>query len=476
MVYQNLQLLYAAGSYVNLQDQSDIAVGATTGNFSFHVTRVGLEDKPVTISLIPMENIQSAGSSLTISTLPNYYDTYSGNVSYTLMPSISAGKRIRFAWKIETGGYSWYDTVTKFYNPIQLLYDNMEGASVTANWTVSGGWDYTNEAAYAGSKSLTESPGGNYTANSTRRATYTGSFDLSDATAACMSFWVKHRAENFYDKLQVKVSNDNGTTWTAIPGTTTVQEPGTLDGSTLNGNPSLTGIKEDWTRELFDLKNWLGSASLRLRFEFTSGPNNSFDYAQDDGFHIDNLKVIKSTTPLITLPVHFINFTGKLLPDNTVLLQWQAVTDDHHDYFQVERSLDGVHFTTVGKGPSEEPFRLIDPFPVLGDNFYRVKQVDKDGTTTYSSIVNVPFSMRALAVNIYPNPATDHLRVRVESDGRELYAAVLVDGTGRTVRHEEVVAGVENNFSLTGVAAGIYVLQLRNRHHSVVASQLIVKQ
>src|SRR5262249_31476590 len=161
-----------------------------------------------------------------------------------------------FAWSIQTGGYTWYDTITKFYNPTVLFNDNMEGSDVTNNWTVTGGWDYTNEEAYAGNQSLTESPGGNYSSNSTRRATYTGTFDLSDATAAFVSFWVKHRAENFYDKLQVKVSTD-GSNWVPIAGSTTVQEPGTLDGSTLNGNPSLTGIKEEWTRELFNLHAWL---------------------------------------------------------------------------------------------------------------------------------------------------------------------------------------------------------------------------
>ncbi|MEI9811102.1 MAG: hypothetical protein WDO16_26240 [Bacteroidota bacterium] len=214
----------------------------------------------------------------------------------------------------------------------------MEGSDVTGNWTVSNGWNYTAEDAYNGSKSLAESPGGNYSSNSTRRATCKDEFDLSDATAAWLSFWVKHRAENFHDRLRVLVSDNGGTTWTPVVGTTTIQEPGTFDGSHINGEPSLTGIKEEWTRELFDLGDWLSTADLQLRFEFLSDGATSYDFSEDDGFHIDNVKVIKSTTPLLTLPVHFISFTGKLQPDKTVRLDWKAVTDQQHKYFEAERS------------------------------------------------------------------------------------------------------------------------------------------
>lgn len=480
MTYQNLQLLYAAGSYVDVQDQSPIRLTSLTGTFNFHVRRVGLENRPVIITAIPLENIQSIESPVTINTLNNYYDTYNGNVSYTLPASLANGRRIRFVWQIETGGYRWYDTVTKFYNPVVLFSDDMEGGEVTNNWIVSNGWDYTAEDAYEGNQSLTESPGGLYSSSSTRRATYAGTLNLSDATAAWLSFWVKHRAENFYDKLQVKVSDDNGTTWVAIPGTTTVQEPGTLDGSTINGNPSLTGIKEEWTRELFDLNAWLTTPNLRLRFEFTSGPSNSFDFGQDDGFHIDNLEVIKSTTPLIPLPVHFISFTGRLMANNSVRLEWRAATDDLHDYFEVEKSSDGVSFTAIGRGPDTAPFYKIDASPAVGDNYYRIKQVDKDGTVTYSNIINVYYDPAAFSVSVYPNPVTDLVNIKVNSLAADRYTVSITDIAGRKVHEEQLTtagAGTfEINIDFKTKAANVYMLVVRNARNEVVSSQKLVKQ
>ncbi|MBL7739098.1 MAG: T9SS type A sorting domain-containing protein [Chitinophagaceae bacterium] len=479
MTYQNLQLLYAAGSYVDLQDQDDIAVTSLSGTFSFHLRRVGLEDRPVTVSLIPMENIETTGSPVTVTTLNNYYDTYTGTISYSLRPAIGNGQRVRFAWRIETGGYSWYDTVTKFYNPITLFADDMEGSNVNTNWAVTSGWNYTTENAYTGSKSLTESPGGNYPASSTRRATYTGVLDLSDATAAWLSFWVKHRAENFYDKLQIEVSDDNGTTWTAVSGSTTVEEPGTLDGSTLNGQPALTGIKEEWTRELFDLGAWLNTPALRLRFEFTSGATSSYDFSEDDGFHIDNIKVIKSTSTLVTLPVQFISFTGRLLPDNTVRLDWRALTDAQHDYFEVERSTDGTSFISIGPGPASTPYWKIDPTPLPGNNYYRIKQADKDGKITYSNTINVYYNPDAFTVSVYPNPVTDIATIKINTLLPVRYTVSLSDMAGRKVHEESLMTGAsgsEINIDFKGMASQVYILQVRNERKEIIASQKIVKQ
>ncbi len=120
-------------------------------------------NEPVTVSIIPLQNIQSVSSPVTVNSLPAYYDTYSGNIPVTLPASLGNGQQIKFVWKMETGGISVYDTVTKIYNPVTVFSDNMEAALVTTNWNVSGGWNYTTAFANGGTKSLTESPGGDYT-------------------------------------------------------------------------------------------------------------------------------------------------------------------------------------------------------------------------------------------------------------------------------------------------------------------------
>ncbi|RYF93601.1 MAG: hypothetical protein EOO00_06110, partial [Chitinophagaceae bacterium] len=370
LCFQNMQLAFSVGSYVDVQDLNDIALSSAGPSMGFSIKRLGLGDQPVTVSIIPLQNIQTVGTPVTINALPQYGDTYAGAIPVTLHPSLGNGQQIKFAWKVETGGITIYDTVTKIYNPVTVFSDAMESGLVTANWNVSGGWNYTTSAFNAGTRSLTESPVGNYSANDTRIAAYKNSFDLSNATAAYISFWSRHRAENFRDLLRIQVSTNstdgmNGS-WTNLSGRHTVQETNSTNQGRLGGQPALTGIRETWTKEVIEIPaSFYNSNQVWFRFEFTSDGTaaNDFENDLDDGFYIDDFKIVKSTVPLITLPVKFISFTGSLLPDETIQLKWEAETDAEHDYFEIEKSATGGGFVSINRRISIPPYRIIDETP-----------------------------------------------------------------------------------------------------------------
>jgi hypothetical protein len=475
MVFQNLQLAFAAGSYVDITDRSDIAVTAMNGSFNFNIRRIGLANGPVTVTLLPLENISDVAGPVTINTLTNYFDVYNGSINYTLHPGIQAGYRIRYAWRVQTGGQTYYDTITKFFNPVQLLYDDMEGAGASSGWVVSANWNYSNGMAFAGSKSLTESPSGLYGANRNDNIRYNGTFDLSNATAAYLTFWVRHRAENFRDKLQVQISS-NGILWIPIAGRTTVQEAGTRDGSTLNGEPALTGIQEEWIPEMFDLSPLLGQPNVRLRLVFTSDANTTgYDFQVDEGFNIDNLKLIKSTTALVILPVKFISLTGQQKPNNTVALNWESVTDMDHDHFEIERSADGVVFTSIGTNTGQ-PHNFIDEHPLTGINYYRIRSVDRDGQAAYSKTIHIVYKP-AWDINLYPNPVQKELHIRLKTFGSENVSVTVSDMNGRMLYNREFSAGILNNDIMVDARewpSGVYVLKLINsRKETLVVRQLV---
>jgi carboxypeptidase T len=478
MTYQNLQLAFVAGSYVDLLDGSDVALTALTGNLNFSLKRLGLEDQPVTITAIPLENIDSTGPSITTN-IANYNDSYTAGISYSLPPSLANGKRIKFAWRIETAGQVYYDTITKFYNPTQLLYDNMEGASVTTNWTVSGGWNYSTASAYLGSKALTESPTGNYTASSTRIATYKNTLNLTGATASFLSFWTRYRSENFRDKLQIQVST-NGNTWVPVCGKTTIQESGTLDGSTINGKPSLTGIQEYWTRELVDLNAYNGTSALRLRFQFTSDANTSgFDFEVNDGFYIDELKVIKSSTTPINAPAVNENFFGTLTNDNKTILDWEVTTNELQDYFEVQRSKDGVQFTTIANVKGYPPYQQIDNSPFTGNNYYRIKQVNKDGAINYSKVISVFINPNGASLLIYPNPVSSELRIRMNSIQDASAIIQIADMQGRIVyeRRYAGAAGIQElKVNTSAFTPNVYAIRILNNKRQLLSTQKFIKQ
>lgn len=481
--FQNLQLAYAAGSYYDIQDKNDISINTNTGYFTFRLKRIGLGADPVTVSLVPLHNMQSVGPSVG-KTLPDYYDEYTDSISYTLPPTFVCGQTIKFAWKVESGGIVTYDTITKFYNPLMLLSDDMEG-SFSTNWTAtispSGptGWGFTTGAALSGTHSMTESPTGNYTTSSTRIVTYKHAFNLTDATAAYLSFWVKHRAENFRDKLQVQVSND-GVSWVAICGSNTVQEANTTSGGSLGGEPSLTGIRENWTRELFDLHDYIGGGSVQFRFKFTSDNDASaFAFEKDDGFNIDDVKLVK-TTSIATLAVKFGGFNAQLLMNNVVRLDWEAYTDQQHDYFEIERATDNnFKFTTIGKVTGLPPYNSFDYAPVKGNNYYRIKEVDKNGMISYTNIIKINVQNNTTAT-IYPNPVRKELSIRIRNNiNKDIYTIVITDAAGKTIARElkEVHTGSnELKFNTEALPVGIYFLKVINSKNETIDVEKFIKQ
>lgn len=497
MVYQDLQMAYAAGSYADLQDVSDIAVTSLSGSFNFTAQRLGLTDAPVTVTLVPLENIKTVGSPVTISSMPTYNQITSGSINYTLYPALGTGQRIKFIWKVTTGGTTYADTITKFYNPTTLLYDDMESTTFATNWLntatgtpasgfgynyITGNWSFTTGTAYGygGGKALSESGGGtNYTTRSQKICQYKTNFNLTGSTAAFLSFWTRHRAENFRDKMQVQVSANGGSSWTAVAGSTTVQEPGVLEVSTINGQPALTGIRPDWTHELYDLSAYNNTAALMLRFVFTSDNDPStFAYELDEGFFLDNINVVKSNATFVNLlPINFITFTGSLQPGKKIGLYWEAVTDKNHAYFDVEKSADGISFNSIGKVSTGAPFNFTDYAPFNGNNYYRIKEVDIEGKVTYSKVINVPYNAGKLNVSIYPNPVTDLLQVKLNDRTTGNVDINISDLQGRVVY---TATDVENNGSeikinTHGLTPQVYVLKVTGKQGGIVAIEKFIK-
>lgn len=489
MCYQNLQLAIAAGTYVDIQDATPISLTAKSGDMKFRIRRIGLGNEPVTVSLVPIENLETPATSVTVNNMV-YYDTYSGSIPYTLAATTLAGHRVKFAWKVTAGGYTYYDTIVKFLSPVEVFFDDMEGA-FSDNWTntatgVASGLGYTYTAGsfvfttggYTG-KALSESAAGTkYTRTSIRIAQCKTIMNLSDASEAYLSFWTRHKAENFRDKLQVQVSA-NGITWEALSGSTTIQEPGLLDGSTINSEPSLTGIRDTWTHEVFNLGAYAGVGTLRLRFVFTSDNDpSSFAFELDEGFFIDDVRVIK-TAPMLLIPLAVMirDFDARSLPDKTVALQWSTAMDEKGDHFALQRSADGLRFQTIHEGEqlSEHAHQDLQPFD--GYNFYRVVYTDSRGGASYTPVVAV-FVDHPVEVRTYPNPVTDQLQLKFTAGRAETFSIDVSDLQGRRIFQKQVhlpAGETVFNINVRPWFQRLYVLKVRNSRNEVVATQKISK-
>jgi len=111
------------------------------------------------------------------------------------------------------------------------------------------------------------------------------------------------------------------------------------------------------------------------------------------------------------LPVNWLYVRAKLVTDgNEALVQWGTSSEVDNDYFEIQRSNDGVNFTVIGIEEASRTGRgeyvWLDEKPYTGVVYYRIRQVDFDGTYSFSKVVSVNFKPKEdkNSLMVYPNP------------------------------------------------------------------------
>ncbi len=167
------------------------------------------------------------------------------------------------------------------------------------------------------------------------------------------------------------------------------------------------------------------------------------------------------------LPIKLLNFTATK-EGNQNLLQWTTANEVSSSYFAVERSSDGVSFTSIGQvsaaGYSSvaKNYSLIDAKPVNGINYYRLKMMDKDGEYSYS-VVRTINEVVSFGVSIYPNPVLNNLSLNFESDKAGAMQVEIVSPEGKviTTQQIELAAGASTqSINTASLSNGEYYVRL----------------
>jgi hypothetical protein len=186
----------------------------------------------------------------------------------------------------------------------------------------------------------------------------------------------------------------------------------------------------------------------------------------------------KSLDEIHPLPVTFVAFTGRQ-DGNSVVLEWTTLSENNNDYFEIERSSDGINFVTIGyvegagNSNSRIDYSFNDNAPEQGRLYYRLSQVDFDGTREYADkIVTVLYAGYDFdQLTIVPNPTHGLFRINV---GRGMADGTirLISQSGTVVRVFEI-NGYEQSIDISDLKDGVYILQYIC--NSKVLQQKVVK-
>ncbi len=185
-------------------------------------------------------------------------------------------------------------------------------------------------------------------------------------------------------------------------------------------------------------------------------------------------------------PVEFLNITARQ-KGSGVSVDWSTSQEFNSNYFELEKSIDGNNgWSYVGnvKGAGNSSvvrtYNAYDPRPYSGFNFYRIKQVDKDGKFKYSKTVNVKINTSKTAVSVLANPFHSSLTIDLLSSKEEVIHARLIDITGKQVAFEKwsISAGTtRKDFSNVGsLQQGMYILTVSNSVGDVLYNNKVIKQ
>ena len=173
------------------------------------------------------------------------------------------------------------------------------------------------------------------------------------------------------------------------------------------------------------------------------------------------------------LPIELNAFEAEVI-GSEVKLVWETSSETNNDYFTVERTRDpdgadwaGVK-TVDGAGNSQTIREYVawDSDPLAGTAYYRLKQTDINGASTYSEVRVVTFDREA-GLMIYPNPASSILALERPALGES--AIEFFDLQGRRVDPKRVSGeGDKLVIDVTGLAPGIYTVAITDLHTSEI--------
>ena len=162
----------------------------------------------------------------------------------------------------------------------------------------------------------------------------------------------------------------------------------------------------------------------------------------------------------LALPVEWLSFTAET-KENSVFLDWITLQEIHADLFIIERTTDLQLWTELGNikaagnTSDEKRYQYQDKKPTEGLSWYRIRQVDVDGSYQYSPTIQVLFG--TFSVSLYPNPVRDI--ISLEFPEQRMLNVQMIDIHGRTVLETSVTGG-KVRLNVQHLPASTYILKL----------------
>jgi hypothetical protein len=242
----------------------------------------------------------------------------------------------------------------------------------------------------------------------------------------------------------------------------------------LNSSPVIPGqvIPVSQANQLYfdPTAAYVGTVSFNYTASDVSGAgsNNTATYS----FGVDNRP----------LPVELVSFVAKAVRNADAQLTWRTASEKNNDHFDVERSADGQRFERIAQVAGQGSTAAATDYTYLDASigqrtaqaYYRLRQVDKDGTASYSPVQQVRFGKAvAAAIGLFPNPTTATTSLDLGQLPAGTYQVLVLDNVGRAVLKTTSEGGQTSPLDLHDAANGTYTVLVRAADGQQYAKRLV---
>jgi Secretion system C-terminal sorting domain len=335
----------------------------------------------------------------------------------------------------------------------------------TANDACSGAQCVDNQSVVVGTNNGYTTPDPNYPGNTFGGCNWNGNnnnsawfqFTASATTAYLSVSGITNSAGATSSDTQLLIARRTGDcstgSWLSVPSGGCPDDEAinnasyltTNGGVTTAGNVYVNGISANAE---FNLTGLTVGATYYLYIDGNGGTASNF--------YIEAMSGCQNCA--VPLPVELLYFDATL-QERVVQLNWGTESERNNAYFVIERSADLTNWTYIdqiegaGNSSLQMSYHTTDFSPPGGLSYYRLKQVDADGSETVSEIRSV---MLATGFTLSPNPAFDELQISglPKSDITQIK---LLNTVGQTVALFEANQSV-TNLDITAISQGVYFI------------------
>ena len=165
------------------------------------------------------------------------------------------------------------------------------------------------------------------------------------------------------------------------------------------------------------------------------------------------------------LPVTLLTFEADLNSNETVTLKWVTVNEINSSHYNIEKSKDGIHFDLIGTKissnniQSQNTYEMVDLNPFKGWNYYRLVQIDEDGSSNFGEIKSI-YIPGEIELSLSPNPFRNAFQINLNLESQEDYILTIYGISGNLVKQLNLSSLEQQTINMEELESGPYFVKI----------------